>query len=118
MDGTFSTSSINFKQVFIIEAVFHGTCKLSLFNKIFEYSNSFHNNVLFFISISVTVVYELLPDRKPIAYIYLLNILLAKANKFNKKFDPLLIMTDFELDTAKAISLEVQLSSKLSKLSD
>ncbi len=63
-------------------------------------------------------MYALLSDHKAITHIYLFNVLFPEANRFNKKFDPLLIMTDFEPDIAKAISLEVQLSSKLSKLSD
>jgi len=66
----------------------------------------------------VLVVYELLLDHKAITYIYLFNVLFPEANRFNKKFDPLLIMTDFKPDIAKAISLEVPLSSKLSKISD
>lgn len=32
MDGTFSTAPPNFDQVYIINAIHHGTCKLSLFN--------------------------------------------------------------------------------------
>jgi hypothetical protein len=35
MDGTFCTSPPNFNQVFIIQAISYGTCKLTLFNKIF-----------------------------------------------------------------------------------
>ncbi len=68
--------------------------------------------------IAVPVVYALLPDRKATTYIHLFNVLFTEANKFNKKFDPQLIMTDFEPGLAKAITLEVQLTSKLSKLSD
>ncbi len=63
-------------------------------------------------------MYALLSDHKAMTHIYLFHVLFPEANRFNKKFDPPLIMTDFELDIAKAISLEVQLSSKLSKLSD
>ncbi|CAF1304862.1 unnamed protein product [Rotaria sordida] len=70
MDGTFCTSPPNFNQVFIIQAIHHGTC--------------------------VPVVYALLPNRKAAIYIHLFHVLFAEANKLNKKFDPSLIMTDFE----------------------
>jgi hypothetical protein len=32
IDGTFRTAPRNFDQVYIINAIHHGTCKLSLFN--------------------------------------------------------------------------------------
>jgi hypothetical protein len=80
--------------------------------------NSLHTNVIFFITISVPAVYALLPDRKAKTYVHLFQVLFAEAERFNKKFDPLLTMTDFEPGIAKAIGLEVQLSLKLSKLSD
>ena len=35
MDGTFCTTPPNFEQVFIIQAILHGTCKLYIFNKIY-----------------------------------------------------------------------------------
>jgi hypothetical protein len=60
------------------------------------------------IVIGVLVVYALLPDCKAVTYVHLLNVLFAGAKKLNKKFDPLLIMTDFEACIAKAIILEVQ----------
>ena len=63
------------------------------------------------------MVYALLPDRKTTTYIYLFNILFAEAKKFDKTFDPSLIMTDFEAGIAKAITLEVQLFPHLSSLS-
>ncbi|CAF2982191.1 unnamed protein product [Rotaria sp. Silwood2] len=80
MDGTFSSSPPNFDQVFIIQAIVHGTC--------------------------VPVVYALLPDRKAKTYIHLFTILFDEAKRLNKKLNPLLIMTDFEPGLAKAISLE------------
>ena len=80
MDGTFSSSPSIFEQVFIIQAFLYGTC--------------------------VPVVYALLPDRKAIIYVHLLNVLSDEARKRDKKFDPSLIMTDFEPGIAKAISLE------------
>ncbi len=64
-------------------------------------------------NVDVPVVYALLPDREATTYIHLFNVLFAEANKFNKKFDPLLIMTDFEPGLVKAITLKVQLSPKL-----
>lgn len=44
MDGTFCTPPWNFEQVFIIQAIYHGTCKLSPFYKIFKCSNFFDPN--------------------------------------------------------------------------
>ena len=57
-------------------------------------------------------MYALLPDRKAVTYVHLLNVLSEEARRMNKKFDPLLIMTDFEPDIAKAIALEVELLPK------
>ena len=70
-------------------------------------SNSFYTNEILFIAIGIPAVYALLPDRKATTYIYLFNVLFAEAKKFDKKFDPVLIVTDFEPGVAKAISLEV-----------
>ncbi len=47
--------------------------------------------------------------------IHLFQVLFVEAKRLNKKFDPRLIMTDFEPGIAKAIGREVQLSSELSK---
>ncbi|CAF3481758.1 unnamed protein product [Rotaria sp. Silwood2] len=80
MDGTFRTSPPNFSQVFIIQAIHHGTY--------------------------VPVVYALLANRKAVTYVHLFNVLFAEPNKCNKKIDPLLIMTDFDPGIAKAIILE------------
>ena len=46
--------------------------------------------------------------------ICLFNVLFATPKQFNKKLDPLLIMTDFELSIEKVIRLEVYFSSTLS----
>ncbi len=77
--------------------------------------NSLHTNAILFITIGVPVVYALLPDRKTTTYIHLFQVLFVEAKRLNKKFDPRLIMTDFEPGIAKAIGREVQLSSELSK---
>lgn len=53
------------------------------------------------------MVYALLPDRKAPTYVYLFDVLFAAAKKFNKIFDPLTIMTDFEPGLSKAISIQV-----------
>lgn len=53
------------------------------------------------------VVYALLTDRKAATYVHLFNVLIEEAKRLNKKFDPQLIMTDFEPGIAKAIALEV-----------
>lgn len=37
MDGTFCTTPPHFEQVFIIQAILHGTCKIYTFSRIFEY---------------------------------------------------------------------------------
>jgi len=55
------------------------------------------------------VVYALLPDRTASTYIYLFNVLFAEAARLNTKFEPSLIMSDFEAALAKAIMLEVLL---------
>ena len=62
------------------------------------------------------MVYALLPDRKAKTYAYLLNVLFVEAGKCGEKFDPAMIMTDFEAGIAKAILLQVYLSSKLLNL--
>ncbi|CAF4218278.1 unnamed protein product [Rotaria sp. Silwood2] len=80
MDGTFSSSPAHFDQVFIIQAIHHGSC--------------------------VPVVHSLLPDRKTSNYLYLFNILFDQAKKFNKKLDPVHIMTDFEPGLTKAILIQ------------
>ena len=64
MDGTFSSSPSIFEQVFIIQAFLHGTC--------------------------LPVVYALLPDRKAVTYVHLLNVLSDEARKRDKNFDPAL----------------------------
>ena len=58
------------------------------------------------------MVYALLSDRKAATYVHLFNVLMEEANRMNKKFDPQLIMADFEPGIAKAIALEVELSLK------
>ncbi|CAF3352145.1 unnamed protein product [Rotaria sp. Silwood1] len=80
MDGTFSSAPPNFDQVFVIQAIHHGTC--------------------------VPVVYALLPDRKAPTYINLFNVLFVEAKKLNKIFNPSIIMTDFEPGLSKSISIE------------
>ncbi|CAF0797118.1 unnamed protein product [Adineta ricciae] len=80
MDGTFSTSPPQFEQVFIIQAFVQGSC--------------------------VPVLYALVSDRKTPEYVHLFNVLFNEAERFNKKFEPELIMTDFEPSLSKAISLE------------
>lgn len=106
MDGTFCTTPPQFDQVFIIQAIHHGTCKLFSFDDILLNDFSIFVNV-FSIMIGVPVVYALLPDRKAITYVYLFNVLIDEAKKLHTKFEPSLIMTDFEGGLAKAISLEV-----------
>ena len=73
---------------------------------------SFSNILLtfFFIKIGIPVIYALLPDRKAVTYIHLFNVLFAEAEKLQKRFDPSLIMTDFEPGLCKAISLQVKYS--------
>ncbi|CAF4434760.1 unnamed protein product, partial [Rotaria magnacalcarata] len=80
MDSTFCTTPPNFEQVFIIQVILHGSY--------------------------VLVMYALLPDHKAITYVHLFNILFAEAKPFNKKFDPILIMSNFEPGIAKEIALE------------
>ena len=55
-------------------------------------------------------MYALLPDKKTTTYCYLFHVLFSEAKKLDKKFDPVLIMTDFEAGVAKAISIEVEFS--------
>ena len=62
MDGTFSSSPSFFEQVFIIQAFLHGTC--------------------------LQVVYALLPDRKAITYVHLLNVLSEEASRHDKTIRP------------------------------
>ncbi|CAF1563097.1 unnamed protein product [Didymodactylos carnosus] len=81
MDGTFSTCPPHFDQVYIIHGIVHDTC--------------------------LPVVYALLPDRFASTYVYLINVLFAEAARLNKKFEPSLIMSDFEPALAKAVTLEV-----------
>ncbi|CAF1598010.1 unnamed protein product, partial [Didymodactylos carnosus] len=57
---------------------------------------------------SLPVVYALLSDRFASTYVYLINVLFTEAAPLNKKFEPSLIMSDFEPALAKAIMLEVQ----------
>lgn len=64
--------------------------------------------MILFVKIGVPFIYAVLPDRKAITYIHLFNILFAEAKILNKKFDPILIMSDFEPGIAKAIALEVK----------
>ena len=63
--------------------------------------------------LGVSVVYELLPDRKAITYTYYSMFCLPQQNNFIK-LDPQLIMTDFELTIEEAIGLEIYVSSMLS----
>jgi hypothetical protein len=56
----------------------------------------------------VPVLYALLSDRKAPTYVHLFNVLFDEAERLNKKFEPKLIMTDFESGLSKAISLEVR----------
>ncbi|CAF1300833.1 unnamed protein product [Rotaria magnacalcarata] len=65
-------------------------------------------------TIDVLVMYALLPDHKAITYVHLFNILFAEAKPFNKKFDPILIMSNFEPGIAKEIALEVKLTANFS----
>ena len=99
MDGTFSTCPPQFDQVFIIQAFLHGSCKLNSFDYL-----SLHN---IFIDIGVPVVYALLPNRKTPTYVHLFSILFGEAERLNKRFDPKIIMTDFEPGLTKAITIEV-----------
>ena len=64
------------------------------------------------------MVYALLPDRKAPTYIHLFQILFAEPRKSDKTIDPVLFMTDSEPAMARAITLEVTLSSRSSSLSD
>ena len=99
MDGTFSTSPPQFDQVFIIQAFLHGSCKLN---------SSDHLSLCnIFIATGVPVVYALLPNRKTPTYVHLFNILFREAERLNKRFDPKIIMTDFESGLTKAITMEV-----------
>ena len=50
--------------------------------------------------------------------ICLFNVLFATPKQFNKKLDPQLIMTDFELAIEEANRLEVYVSSTLSTIFD
>ncbi|CAF4087684.1 unnamed protein product [Adineta steineri] len=77
MDGAFSTSPAYFDQVFIIQAIHHRSC--------------------------VPVVYALLPDRKAPNYLYLFSVLFDQTKTFNRKLDPVNIMTDFELDLTGSV---------------
>jgi hypothetical protein len=99
MDGTFSTAPPHFEQVFIIQAFLHGSCKLTSFHYFLLYDT--------FIEIGVPVLYALLSDREAPTYIHLFSILFDEAKRLNKKFDPKIIMTDFEPGLAQAISVEV-----------
>ena len=83
--------------------------------------NGIHNrevllyNVIFLVKIGEPVMYALLPHRKAMTYVHLFNILFAEAKRLNKKFDSILIMSDFEPGIAKAIALEVKLTEKCFK---
>lgn len=68
-------------------------------------------NFLIF-TIGVPVVYALLPNRQATTYINVFKVLFAEAKKMNKKFNPSIIMTDFEPGLSKAISIEASFSSK------
>jgi hypothetical protein len=48
MDGTFGTAPPHFEQVFIIQSILHGSCKLFLFDKIRWYYYSLHTNAILF----------------------------------------------------------------------
>lgn len=47
MDGTFSTSPKSFEQVFIIQAIHHGTCKLSIYPKLLNSKVPYINELSF-----------------------------------------------------------------------
>ena len=57
--------------------------------------------------LGVSVVDALLNNHKTITYIHLFEVLSSEAKRPKKSFEPILIMTDFELDLTKMIALEV-----------
>ncbi len=53
------------------------------------------------------MLYALLPDKKTPTYIHLFNVLFDEAKRLKKKFNPEIIMSDFEPGLVRAISVEV-----------
>ena len=99
MDGTFSKSSSNFSQVYIIHAVNHDTCKTT--------EILFHND--FSLCLGVPCLVALMVNKKARTYRQMLFELKYLAAEHGKVFSPKVIVTDFESGIIPIVKTEVSL---------